>query len=187
MACLMGKVTGAMITGIAADVHRYRAAPPTIANTDGDPICPITSTIAVAEGTIGKLAACPDFDLDTDEPDRGTWWGALIPDGQREARMAEAKAQLRAQGHKDVEAPGGPQRWVRGVLRVRDRVIIVEVSSRTASHSACRHTPQGRRRAGGYFGEADRPGAGLRLVGRPARLPGRRRGRGRGLGEVLAR
>jgi len=31
------KVTGAMITRIAADVHRYRAMPPTIANTDGDP------------------------------------------------------------------------------------------------------------------------------------------------------
>jgi hypothetical protein len=95
MACLMGKVTGATITGIAADVHRYRATPPTIANTDGDPMCLITAAIAVAEGTIGKLVACPDFDLDIDEPDRGTWWGVLIPDGQREARMAEAKAQLR--------------------------------------------------------------------------------------------
>jgi hypothetical protein len=91
MACLMGKVTGAMITGIAADVHRYRATPPTIANTDGDPMCLITATIAVAEGTIGKLAARPDLDLDTDEPDRGTWWGALIPDGQREAMMAEGQ------------------------------------------------------------------------------------------------
>lgn len=92
-------------------------------------MCLITATIAVAEGTIGKLAARPDLDLDTDEPDRGTWWGALIPDGQREAMMAEAKAQLRAQGHKDVEAPGGLRRWVRGVLRVRDRDITVEVNS----------------------------------------------------------
>ncbi len=59
-----------MITCIAADVHRYRATPPAIANTDGNPMCLITATIAVAEGTIGKLAARPDFDLDTDEPDR---------------------------------------------------------------------------------------------------------------------
>ena len=130
MASLIGKVAGAMITRIVADVHRYRATPPTIANTDGDPMCLISVTIAVEEGTAGKLAARPDFDRDTGEPDRVTWWGALIPDGQREAMMAEAMAQLRAQGNGDVEAPEGPQRWVRGVLRVRDREITVEVNSR---------------------------------------------------------
>jgi hypothetical protein len=130
MASLMGKVAGAMITRIAADVHRYRATPPAIANTDGDPMCLISATIAVEEGTAGKLAARPDFDRDSDEPDRVTWWGALIPDGQREAMMAEAMAQLRAQGHKDVEAPAGPQRWVRGALRARGREITVEVNSR---------------------------------------------------------
>ena len=81
------------------------------------------------DGVANKLAAQRDFDRDTDEPDRFTWWGALIPDKQREAMMAEAIAQLRAQGHKDVEAPEGPQRWVRGVLRVRDREITVEVNS----------------------------------------------------------
>ena len=36
---------------------------------------------------------------------------------------------MRAQGHKDVEAPAGPQRWVRGVLRVRGREVTVEVNS----------------------------------------------------------
>ena len=129
MASLMGKVTSAMMTGIAADVHRYRATPPAIANTDGDPMCLISATIAVAEGTAGQLAARPDFVRDSDEPDRVTWWGALIPDGQREAMMAEAMAQLRAQGHQEVEAPEGPQRWVQGVLRVRGREITVEVNS----------------------------------------------------------
>ena len=44
--------------------------------------------------------------------------------------MAEAMARLRARGHKDVETPAGPQRWVRGVLRVRGREITVEVNSR---------------------------------------------------------
>ena len=38
MASLIGKIAGAMITCIAADVHRHRATPPTIANTDGDPM-----------------------------------------------------------------------------------------------------------------------------------------------------
>ena len=42
-ASLIGKVTGALITRIAADVHRYRATPPAIANTDGEPMCLITA------------------------------------------------------------------------------------------------------------------------------------------------
>lgn len=130
MTGMMGKVAGAMITGIVADVHRYRATPPAIANTDGDPMCLISATIAVEEGTAGQLAARPDFDRDSGEPDRVTWWGALIPDGQRKAMMAEAMAQLRDEGHQDVETSGGPQRWVRGVLRVRGREITVEVNSR---------------------------------------------------------
>ena len=128
-ASLIGKVTGALITRIAADVHRYRATPPAIANTDGDPMCLITATIAVQEGTAAKLAERPDFDLDTDERDSVTWWGALIPEGQREAMMAEAIPQLRAQSHQDVAEPLDPQRWVQGVLRVRDREITVEVNS----------------------------------------------------------
>jgi hypothetical protein len=77
-------------------------------------MCLITATISVEEGTAGRLAARPDFDRDS----------------QSEAMMAEAMAQLRAQGHKDVETPAGPQRWVRGVLRVRGREITVEVNSR---------------------------------------------------------
>lgn len=186
MASLIGKVADAMITRIAADVHRYRATPPAIANTDGDPMCLISATIAVAEGTAGKLTARPDFDRDTDEPDGVTWWGALIPDGQREAMMAEAMAQLRAQGHQHVEAPEGPHRWVRGVLQVRDREITVEVNSRQRLTRLLDIL----RKVGAnpvVTSEADRPGAGLCLARRPARLPGRRGGRGRRLGEVLAR
>ena len=130
VASLTGKVTGAVLTQIAAEVHDRRTTPPAIRNTDGDPMCLISATIAVGEGTAARLAARPDFEVASDEPDRITWWGALIPDGQREAMMAEATAQLRAQGHQDVEPPEGPQRWVRGVLRVGDGQITAEVNSR---------------------------------------------------------
>jgi hypothetical protein len=78
-ASLIGKVTGALITRIVADVHRYQARPLAVANTDGDPMCLITAMIVVHEGMAAKLAERPDFDLDTGEPDRITWWGALIP------------------------------------------------------------------------------------------------------------
>jgi len=127
---MMGKVTGALVTSIAVSVHRNRATPPAIANTDGDPMCLITATITAGAGVAEKLAARRDFDADADDPGRITWWGAVIPEGQREAMMAEAVAQLRAEGHKHVEVPQGPQRWVRGVLRVGVGEIIVEVNSR---------------------------------------------------------
>ena len=130
VAALTGKVTGAVLTQIAAEVHDRRTAPPTFRNTDGDPMCLISATIAVAEGTAARLAARPDFEVASDEPDRITWWGALIPDGQRDAMMAEATAQLRAQGHQDIEPPEGPQRWVRGMLQAGDGQITAEVNSR---------------------------------------------------------
>lgn len=129
VAALTGKVTGAVLTQIAAEVHDRRTTPPALRNTDGDPMCLISATITVGEGTAARLAARPDFDVASDEPDRITWWGALIPDGQREAMMAEATAQLRAQGHQDVEPPEGPQRWVRGMLQVGDGQITAEVNS----------------------------------------------------------
>jgi len=60
MASLIAKVAGAMITRIAADVYRYRATLPAITNTDGDPMCLISATIAMEEGMTGKLAVQPD-------------------------------------------------------------------------------------------------------------------------------
>jgi hypothetical protein len=130
VAALTGKVAGAVLTQIAAEVHDRRTTAPALRNTDGDPMCLISATIAVGEGTAARLAARPDFEAASDEPDRITWWGALIPDGQREAMMAEATAQLRAQGHQDVEPPQGPRRWVRGMLQVGDGQITAEVNSR---------------------------------------------------------
>jgi hypothetical protein len=70
-------------------------------------MCLITATIAVGDGTPERLAARPDFQADADEPGRITWWGTLIPDGQREVTMAEAVARLRAEGHADIEVPDG--------------------------------------------------------------------------------
>ncbi len=130
VAALTGKVTGAVLTQIAAEVHERRTTPPAIRNTDGDPMCLISATIAVGEGTAARLAARHDFEVSSDEPDRITWWGALIPDDQRDAMMAEAAAQLRAQGHQDIEPNEGPQRWVRGMLQVGDGQITAEVNSR---------------------------------------------------------
>lgn len=54
IAKLTGKVTGALLTRIAAEVHRYRSTPPTMLNTDGDPMCLITARIAVCLTVSGR-------------------------------------------------------------------------------------------------------------------------------------
>ena len=186
MTGMMGKVAGAMITGIVADVHRYRATPPVIANTDGDPMCLISATIAVEEGTAGQVGRASRFRsrhrragpghlvgrADPRRPargDDGRGHGAVAGRGTQGCRGVRRSATLGA------GRAAGP--WPRDHRRS-------ELPA--AAHPPPRRTPQGRRQPGGYLGEADRPGAGLRLAGRAARSPGRRRGRGRRLGEVLA-
>ena len=58
------------------------------------------------------------------------------------------------------------------MLRVRSREITVEVNSVQRLTALYGDTPQGRRRPGGYLGEADRPGTRLRLGRWPARSQG---------------
>jgi hypothetical protein len=62
----MWKVTGARI---AAEVYRYRAMPPVIATPTATHVPDHRDDCAV-EGRVGKLAACRDFDLVSDEPER---------------------------------------------------------------------------------------------------------------------
>ena len=186
MVSLMGKVAGAMITGIAADVHRYRATPPAIANTDGDPMCLISATIAVEEGTSGKLAA-PRFRSRQRRAGPGHLvgradprWPAQGDDGRRHGAVARPGAPG-CRGARRPSALGtgcAADPWPRDHHRG-------ELSA--AAHSPPRHTPQDRRQPGSYLGEADRPGNGLRLARRPAGISGWHGCRGRRLGEVLAR
>ena len=63
MASLIGKVAGAMVTRIAADVHRYRAKPPAISNTDGYPMCLISAEIAGGGGHGRQAGGAPRLRL----------------------------------------------------------------------------------------------------------------------------
>ncbi len=75
--------------------------------------------------------ARPDFERDADDQTRVTWYGLRIPDAQRAAMLAEARAQLRADGYPDadIEDPTRPQHWIRGTLQVRNGQIVAEVNS----------------------------------------------------------
>jgi len=125
---------GVLLPRIVAEVHLHRSAPPALRNTDGDAMCLVTGQIRVSdsEQAAKQLAARPDFERDTDDQTRVTWYGLRIPDAQRAAMLAEARAQLRTDGYPDagIEDPRTPQRWIRGTLQVRDGQIVAEVKSR---------------------------------------------------------
>ena len=133
-AALIGTVTGALLPRLVAEVHASRAAPPSLTNTDGDPLCMISARVAVrdAANVMARLAAHPDFEAHAEGAGRLTWLGHEVPAAQRKAMLAEAVAQLQAQGHTDIdtEGPADANRWVRGLVQLRGGELAVEVNSR---------------------------------------------------------
>lgn len=131
---LVSMVTSSLLPRLIAEVHEHRVAPPAMANTDGDPMCLIKARIAVrdAGALADRLAARPDFSLDPADPAQLSWLGREIPAGQQAAMLAEADAELQAQGLAgvDLRSAEGPQRWVQGQLEARGGELIVEVNSR---------------------------------------------------------
>lgn len=139
-ASFLSAIAASLVTRIAAEVHAYRRTPPGLCNTDGDEMCLITAQIKVRDGVqaAARLSARTDFDGEPDpgrgrrDPLRLVWLGRQIPDGERAALLAEARAQLRLQGLGDVDVDNLPetQRWVRGSLQFRGDQIEAEVNSR---------------------------------------------------------
>jgi hypothetical protein len=107
VAAMYSRMTCATATGLASQIIHHRTAPPRLHNTDGDPMCLISATIKVTTDAVDKLIEHPDFDADEDDPGHVTWWGLEIPKDQ-----------------------AGPQRWLRGSLRMRDDELVAEVNSR---------------------------------------------------------
>jgi hypothetical protein len=128
-----GMVTVSMLLGLVAEVHEHRAQPPVMANTDGDPIQLITALIAVRdpEGLPGLLADHADFDQDPTEPTRLTWLGRIMPVNQRDTLLAEVKARVGSgePGEGESLSEVGPERWVRGLLQVKNGALVAEVNS----------------------------------------------------------
>lgn len=120
-------VTAALMTELAVHVTRYRATPPRLQNTDGDPMLLIDAAVTVAGDVTERLLAHPDFSReDDDDRTRIVWWGKEVPAAQRDTMLAE----VRARGQHPVDEPGEPQRWVRGHLTLGDGQIQVSVNSR---------------------------------------------------------
>lgn len=132
VARLLSTITGVLLPRIIAELRDYRAAPPRLHNTDGEPMCLITARVRVADPDtlITHLAAHPDFRTD-DKQRELAWLGAPIPAGQRESMLAELRAQLAAAGNDhEVLDRGDEQRWVRGQLVRQDDTFTVTVNSK---------------------------------------------------------
>jgi hypothetical protein len=132
VAALISTVTGVMLSRLVGEVHASRARPPSLQNTDGDPLCMIKARVAVrdAADVMARLAAHPDFDAQPEDASQLTWLGHEVPAAQRKAMLAEAVAQLQAQGHTDIDpGPADANRWVRGLVQIQDEELAVEVNS----------------------------------------------------------
>jgi hypothetical protein len=131
---LISRVIGSLVPRLAAELQIARATPPTLRNTDGDPMDLIKAEVAVRDASrvVEQLTAHADFDADPEEPGKLTWLGREIPVAQRKAMLAEARAQLRSQGYRDedLDLSRGPKRWVLGQLQLHNSQITVDVNSR---------------------------------------------------------
>jgi hypothetical protein len=69
VAALISKVIGALLPRLVAEVRAARAAPPSLTNTDGDPLCMISARIAVrdAASVMARLADHPDFETEAED------------------------------------------------------------------------------------------------------------------------
>jgi hypothetical protein len=128
VARVVSNVVGVVMPFLLAMQLEGRSTPPTLANTDGEPISLIKARVSVHDGVAlaTLLETHPDFDSDDDEPERWTWLGAIIPPAERSAMLAEVKAQLGAEG--EIDADYTPRR-VRGSLVIDGDDVRVEVNS----------------------------------------------------------
>ena len=80
VASLLSTITWVLLPRILAELRDYRAAPPRLQNTDGEPMCLITARVRVADpdALIEVLSSHPDFRSDG-ERDELTWLGEPIP------------------------------------------------------------------------------------------------------------
>jgi hypothetical protein len=117
-ALLYGMVTGELLSRIAAEVYAYRAEPPALRNTDGEPLCLITAKIAVSDGprVTTLLGGRTGFETDPDDPASIIWYGLQIPDDQ-----AEARGTLRVVGDQIVADVNSARRLDR-LIRVLDGI-----------------------------------------------------------------
>jgi tetratricopeptide (TPR) repeat protein len=124
--------TGQLMPRIVIEVQQHRTDPPVVRNMDNDPMCLITARIAVPdpEKLAERLTARADFDTDPADPARLAWIGLRVLEDQRKALLAQAQAQLGEQGRAaHLEGTEGPQRWIRGMLRVAPGELVAEVNS----------------------------------------------------------
>ncbi len=122
----------ASVPRILALIDSMQQAPPTLRNTDGDPLLFVTAEIQVSdvEALRERLAAHPDFDAGFDAgDDQVVWLGRVMTASEAATVEAEFKAMLKAKG---LTAPRqkGPRRYTRGTIDVNGSTLRVQVNSK---------------------------------------------------------
>ena len=119
---MMSAFAAGALPELMETVREWRATPPEIRNSDGDPVEVFTLEIDVddPDAVRAALRARPDIDAHDDE---FVWEGREVP----AAEAALGLAEMRARGHDPGEVP---QHYVRAVMRFDGPLVRAEVNSR---------------------------------------------------------
>lgn len=122
------KVVRVGVPQVHARLEAWDAAPPTLANTDGDPLIFLTAEIEITDrpALLERLRDHPDFDV---RRDKVVWLGREMT--ASEAAMAEAEFETYA-AREGIGGPlpEGPRRYTRGEITAKGRTLTVRMNSR---------------------------------------------------------
>ncbi|HLI61428.1 MAG TPA: hypothetical protein VKV21_17360 [Solirubrobacteraceae bacterium] len=124
---LAGAVCRYLMPTLVGELRARRATRPAMRTMDGEEVKLITATVALRGGIDPHEALRDHPDVRAEDDGELTWWGRALSDTEREAMLAELRAQLGDDA--DVE-PEEPPRWLRGRMRPIGGGLQVEVNSR---------------------------------------------------------
>lgn len=128
-ATALGRLVCAALGTLLGELESGRRQPPTLQNTDGDPLDFLSARMVTddPESLRHGLLARDDFEADGDTL---VWFGRELTPMERETSMAKVREEARARGWSEPEEPEEPRRWVRGTLRFEGSDLLIEVNSR---------------------------------------------------------
>lgn len=128
----LSAAVGAALALLIAEKKRARERPVRLANTDGEPLCPVEATLALddAPGAWDRLLDHPDIEAGGENLLH--WWGKDMPPSQAAVMRGNVAARAEADGlDVDPERLGRHRiRWVRGRIRRQGTDLLVEANSR---------------------------------------------------------
>ncbi len=131
LADLQAWIIGVAFPMVLGDAWHWRRRPPQMVNTDREPLelLKVTAPVQDPDGLRAALVRRPEFEVD---PGDGSivWQGREMTPLEAETSRARVEDWASDRGLAPVQPSDGPQRWIRGYVRIEEDVLSVEVNSR---------------------------------------------------------